>query len=188
MRDMHPYINDALVVRHLRDIALLFEQSVHSLILLSPHMQLPPDLEKLVVLLDWPLPDFEELQSIVDRAMQDLDDPQIVRLNGDAEDLIKALSGLTAFEARNVLASAIISTGELAASAIPVIVKEKSQIIRKSGVLEYYATNTTMNEVGGLTHLKRYAAEKLEAFSNEAAEFGVDAPKGRDPGWHSGHR
>ena len=45
-------------------------------------------------------------------------------------------------------------------------------------MLEYYATNTTMNEVGGLTHLKRYAAEKLEAFSNEAAEFGVDAPKG----------
>ena len=178
MRDMHPYINDALVVRHLRDIALLFEQSVHSLIMLSPHMQLPPDLEKLVVLSDWPLPDFEELQAIVDRAVHDLDDPQIVRLNGDAEDLIKAMSGLTAFEARNVLASAIISTGELAASAIPVIVKEKSQIIRKSGVLEYYATNTTMNEVGGLTHLKRYAAEKLEAFSNEAAEFGVDAPKG----------
>ena len=77
-----------------------------------------------------------------------------------------------------MLASAIISTGELAASAIQVIVKEKSQIIRKSGVLEYYATNTSMNEVGGLTHLKRYAAEKLEAFSNEAAEFGVDAPKG----------
>ena len=178
MRDMHPYINDALVVRHLRDIALLFEQSVHSLIMLSPHMQLPPDLEKLVVLLDWPLPDFEELQAIVDRAVQDLDDPGIVRLNGDAEDLIKAMSGLTAFEARNVLASAIISTGELAASAIPMIVKEKGQIIRKSGVLEYYATNTTMNEVGGLTHLKRYAAEKLEAFSNEAAEFGVDAPKG----------
>ena len=63
-------------------------------------MQLPPDLEKLVVLLDWPLPDFEELQSIVDRAVQDLDDPQIVHLNGDAEDLIKAMSGLTAFEAR----------------------------------------------------------------------------------------
>ena len=51
MRDIHPYINDALVVRHLRDIALIFEQSIHSLVMLSPHMQLPPDLEKLVVLL-----------------------------------------------------------------------------------------------------------------------------------------
>lgn len=101
-----------------------------------------------------------------------------VRLNGNREKVVQALRGLTAFEAGSVLLNAIAATRELAESAIQYIVQEKRQIIRKSGTLEFYDTDTTMNQVGGLTSLKSYAEIQRSAFSLDAIEFGVDTPKG----------
>ncbi len=71
-----------------------------------------------------------------------------------------------------------MTTRELGECVIPVIVKEKAQIIRKSGVLEFYDTSVTMAQVGGLHHLKQYAAIKRNAFSAAARAAHVDAPKG----------
>jgi SpoVK/Ycf46/Vps4 family AAA+-type ATPase len=85
---------------------------------------------------------------------------------------------LTQFEAGSVILSAIVATREFSDGMVPFIVKEKAQIIRKSGVLEYYDQTVTMDQVGGLIHFKEYAEIKRAAFSVEARAAGVDAPKG----------
>jgi SpoVK/Ycf46/Vps4 family AAA+-type ATPase len=177
MLDMHPYLNDPLIVRYLRDVANAFESCKHTLILLSPNFTTPADLEKSITLIDWSLPTFDDLGSILDSCIRDLPEER-VKLNGDKENVVRAMSGLTSFEASNVLASAIAATGELSENAIPVIVSEKKQVIRKSGVLEFFETDASMDNVGGLFNLKRYAAVKMSAFSSEAQKYGLDAPKG----------
>src|SRR5207237_3374273 len=52
------------------------------------------------------------------------------------------------------------------------------QIIRKSGLLEYYATSERFESVGGLSVLKDWLNKRAVAFTSEAREFGLPAPKG----------
>lgn len=184
MKDLHGALGskdhgfDPLLTRYLRDVANVFSVSNHTLVLLSPAFQIPPDLEKTIVLIDWPLPDVEELSAVLEKVEADIPDVFPITLNGNRERVIQALRGLTQFEAESVLLSGVVATRRLGDDIIPFIVKEKAQIIKKAGVLEYFDTNVTMNQVGGLTHLKQYARIKRNAFAKEAAEFGVDAPKG----------
>jgi len=177
-KDAHPYTAEPVITRLLRDVAAHFELSRHTLILLSPALKVPPELEKTLVLLDWPLPDTAELGQVLAQCERDLPERIPVTLNGGREDVINALRGLTQFEAASVLLAGITATGELGESIIPHIVQEKAQVIRKSGVLEFYDTSVTMGDIGGLEHLKQYAAETREAFSQEAGRRGVDAPRG----------
>ena len=68
------------------------------------------------------------------------DKPRIT-INLDAEGrerLIHAARGLTLKEAENVFAKTLVLDGKLDADDISVVFSEKQQIIRKSGMLEYY--------------------------------------------------
>lgn len=182
-RDLHPYMGDALTTRLLRDITIAFEASFHNLILVSPSWSsenIPPDLQKSIVVIDWPLPTNEELTAILLRCRDNLPKSAKVEvdLNGDTEAIVKALQGLTAFEASSALLSAISQTLRLDSSIIPHLIQEKAAIIRNSGHLEFYPPRVSMSDIGGLGKLKEYAAVKLAAFSQEAKEFGVEAPRG----------
>jgi len=59
-----------------------------------------------------------------------------------------------------------------------VILAEKEQIIRKSGVLEYYHTDETIDDVGGLDLLKQWLTKRRKAFGEAAREYGLPQPKG----------
>lgn len=180
-KDLHKIMEiDIRTVRFLRDLAARFDVRRHNLILLSPAMNVPADLEKQMAILDWPLPDIDELAEILRLAESDFASSIPVDLgeNGRREAVIQAMRGLTKTEAANVLKAAAVATRELSEKVIPLIVREKAQIIRKAGVLEYYDQTVTMNEVGGLEYLKEYASIKRAAFSAKARAAGVDAPKG----------
>lgn len=179
MKDLQKYFADPVVLRYLRDIAVNFEASRHNLILVGPDLgRVPSDLEKVCAIIDYPLPTVDELSAILSKCENDLPSRIAVSLNGGREQVVQSLRGLTAFEAGSVLMNAIAATGELSDKVVPYIVDEKRQIIRKSGVLEFYDTDVSMSSVGGLCNLKHYAEIKRAAFSKNAADFGVDAPKG----------
>lgn len=178
MLDFHNVLEDAVNTRYVRDIASDFEKSAHNLILVSPTLYIPSDLDKLVTVLDFPLPDVSELTEVVDRVECNLPEKFARTLNGKREEVIRALQGLTGFEAENCLLSAVAATGELGETVIPHIVAEKKQIIRKSGVMEFYEATTTLADVGGLDLLKHDALIDLNTFSANAREKGVDMAKG----------
>ncbi|RYX99815.1 AAA family ATPase, partial [bacterium] len=56
--------------------------------------------------------------------------------------------------------------------------KEKKQIIRKSGLLEFYPTQEDMSTVGGLDNLKSWLNKRTEAFTKKARDYGLPEPKG----------
>jgi SpoVK/Ycf46/Vps4 family AAA+-type ATPase len=55
---------------------------------------------------------------------------------------------------------------------------EKQQIIRKSGLLEYYATAESFAQIGGLSVLKDWLNKRSLAFTSDARAFGLPPPKG----------
>lgn len=178
IKDIHKILEIGIKeVRFLRDIAVRFETRKHNLILLSPTINLPSDIEKQVAVIDWALPDTSELESVLRLAENELS-PDLVTINGKREEIIQAMRGLTLTEATNALTAGIVASGKLDEAVLPFILSEKKQIIRKSGILEYFEATITMKDVGGLDNLKAYAARTRSAMTSKAREAGVDTPKG----------
>src|SRR5213075_2269755 len=94
------------------------------------------------------------------------------------ERLLQAALGLTLGEAENVFAKIIVKDERLCGEDVNEVFAEKQQIIRKSGLLEYYATNETFSHVGGMAVLKEWLQKRALAFTDEARAFGLPAPKG----------
>jgi ATP-dependent 26S proteasome regulatory subunit len=169
------------VIRQLRDLVGPFKASRKTVVLLSPVLKIPPELEKDVTVLDLEMPDEEELAALLNDTVEQMkDNPRVdVNLEGDArERIVKALNGLTRSEAENALAKVIVTNSRIDPEDVALLLSEKEQIIRKSGMLEYYSTPEHFGSVGGLDVLKAWLRSRGRAFSEAARLFGLPNPRG----------
>ena len=181
LKDFHTCFDDPLVVRALRELGHELEDSYTTVILLSPVLKIPVELEKDVTVLDVPLPEFDELLDLLKRIATVLKQQGHASINLDrdaVEGLVRAALGLTLSEAENAFARAIATDDVLDADDIKLVLEEKRQVIRKSGLLEYYPTDEDLRGVGGLDYLKGWLDRRTAAFSDEARKFGLPEPKG----------
>src|SRR6185369_4874067 len=157
------------------------KNSFKTIILVSPLLEIPTELEKEITVLNFPLPDRVELSQLLDRIIQDVSQFKQVKIELDGagrERLLQAALGLTLSEAENVFAKIIVKDERLSAEDVNEVFAEKQQIIRKSGLLEYYATTETFSHIGGLSVLKDWLQKRAITFTKEARDFGLPAPKG----------
>jgi ATP-dependent 26S proteasome regulatory subunit len=182
-KDFHPFLtrNNYAVIRRLKDIALHLKNSFKTIVLISPIMEIPAELEKEITVINFPQPTKEDLGALLDKIIEELGELKQVKveLNGEGrERLLQAALGLTLGEAENVFAKIIVKEQQLSADHINEVFAEKQQIIRKSGLLEYYAANEDFASVGGLSILKQWLNKRVIAFTAEAQAFGLPPPKG----------
>ncbi len=180
-RDFDAYLSEPRLQRHLRELASSLKVSHKTLIIVAPTLKLPCSLEKDVTVVDFQLPTFAELNALLDQMVAEVRDNPSVRIDlpGDTkEELVKAALGLTRTEAENAFAKALVLDSALDASDIDVILSEKQQVIRKTGLLEYYEADEQWGEVGGLELLKEWLLKRRLAFNERAREFGLPQPKG----------
>ena len=182
-KDFHPFLskNNFAIIRKLKDIALNLKNSFKTVVLISPVMEIPAELDKEITVLNFPQPAKEDLAEMLDKIIQEVQEHKQVQIDLDEEGrerLLQAALGLTLGEAENVFAKIIVKNQRLAGDDISEVFAEKQQIIRKSGLLEYYSANEDFANVGGLTVLKDWLNKRAVAFSNEARAFGLPAPKG----------
>jgi len=181
LKDFHKYLEAHEVVRQLRDLASSLRRTHKTVVILSPVLVMPPELEKDLTIIDLPLPTYEELLASL---RQKIGDPKISRhyrieLNEDERSaLAKAAQGLTLHEAENAFALAIVRDGVLDADDIQAVLTEKQQVIRKSGLLEYYDLSDELTGVGGMNLLKTWLKKRKRAFSEEARTYGLPEPRG----------
>jgi ATP-dependent 26S proteasome regulatory subunit len=169
------------VVRALLDTAMAFKSGAvpHTLIIVAPALTLPIDLEKVVTVVDLPLPDATEIAAVLDEIVTVNAQHITVQLSQEERQrLVQAALGLTRWEAENAFARAIAADGVLDASDIALVQDEKRQTIRKSGLLEYIPSTSSIADIGGLENLKRWLAKRNNAWLADAAEWAVPAPKG----------
>lgn len=178
LNDYHPYLNDPIVVRKLRDVAHALKTSMKNIVFLSPVLKIPTELEKEIAVIDYLLPGKEEVSTIINQIAQSIGDVNSLEIMKSPEQfskVVEAALGLTAEEAENVFAKSLVQSGQF---DLKTILSEKEQIIRKSGVLEYYHANENMKEVGGLEELKKWLHKRGKAFTPKAREFGLPEPRG----------
>jgi MoxR-like ATPase len=182
-KDFHPFLGRAnvAVIRKLKEIALHLKNSYKTIILVSPVMEIPTELEKEITVLNHPLPAREDLSALLDRIIEEVGRHKQMDLALDGEGrerLLQAALGLTLGEAENVFARIIVQRGRLSGEDVADVFAEKQQIIRKNGLLEYYASSENFDHIGGLAVLKDWLNKRALAFSDEARAFGLPAPRG----------
>ena len=175
LEDFQPFLRDEHhpILRWLRVIARLPARP-HKVVLLSTPMPgLPVDLRKEIPTVELPLPDVNDLRVVLEDAAAAL------QVRAEADDaLLEAARGLTVMEARLAFGKAAAELGRLNHSAVAVVAREKERIVKQSEVLEYYPSDASMEDVGGLDSLKDWLQRRSRAFSAGAREFGIEPPKG----------
>ena len=180
LKDFHAFINDTEITRRLRDLTVALKTSYKSLIILAPTLKLPAELEKEVTVVDYPLPTLQDLDLLLEPLIQSVkrqnrSDIDVSLTPQEREHLLGAALGLTANEAENVFARSLV---EKKCFNVDIILAEKEQIIRKSGMLEYYRMQEGFDDVGGMNMLKDWMRKRTRAFGQKARDFGLPAPKG----------
>jgi len=178
LKDFHVYMKDSRVVRLLRDLAIKLRGKAQTLVLMAPVLNLPAELEKEVTVMDFPLPNAQDIEMELDRVIESVkDNPKVdsTLTPIQRELIVKSALGLTLEEIDSVFARSLVEKKRF---DIDVVLEEKQQIIRKSGLLEYYPAQNHLADVGGMELLKDWLDKRSASFTDKARDFGIPAPKG----------
>ena len=171
--DINNHIERDEVKLMFRKIAEATNNNTHAIILSSIY-RLPAELEKYITVLQIPLPKRNELGEVLDIVAKQ----SKVELKTNLRNrLIDAALGMTSMEADLAYCLASVKDGFDEKSPFT-ISSEKEQIIRKSGILDYFPKNESLKDVGGMDNLKEWLNKRQLAYDKEARDWGLKEPKG----------
>ena len=169
------------LVRKLRDLVPDLKVSAvrKNIFFIAPEAIIPETLQKDITICDFPLPALEEIKKKLDSMLAQNKKVKTETLTPEAkEKLCKAALGLTMQEAENAFALAMVNDGKIDENDINIIMDEKMQVIKKTGILEFVRTNFTIDDIGGLDNLKSWLLKRNNSWSEKAKKYSLPAPKG----------
>ena len=182
-KDFHPFLKgqNMSVIRRLREVAASLKNTFKTIVMVSPMFQIPAELEKDITVIDFDLPKENDFAALLGRIIEEVKENPKLNVKIDSkmrEQIVHALLGLTLAEGENVLAKTLVQHRGFGEKSLEVINSEKKQIIRKSGLLQYYDAEEKLESVGGLDDLKNWLIKRNVVFTDQARDFGLPAPKG----------
>ena len=183
LKEIQDYIDDPRVKTLL---ALMSQRKLYdrkyerTIIIVSSVLKVPHEIEKYVSFLEVELPDQEEINELIEQHIEVNKYDREKFTDEDREKLMPSLKGMSAFEIDRMLDMAMSSNGSLSADDREMILVQKKQMVRKSGVLELIDTPESIDDIGGMEILKEYLERKSGIYARlpEAIKFGVAIPKG----------
>lgn len=151
--NLHLFLDIPEVIQVVQNGVTRWKASGCCLVMISPLIKMRSEIEKLFTLIDLPFPNEEALLSL------QVELGKSVRVEPNV-DSVKAARGLTEFEAETAFALSLIREGCFSPK---VIAGAKGQMIRKSGLMEFWEP-ADINDVGGLENLKAYIRNRAKAF------------------------
>lgn len=148
-----------------------------ALINVASKAEIPLELEQYATVLDLPLPNYEEIGRFIIEFAEKL---ELTLEQNLLNELSRSLKGLNFYQIEQILSLAYHNCGLLDEEALALVLNEKEQIIRKSGILELIRSKDKIDDIGGLENLKEWLEQKAQIYKNfdRAIRFGVSVPKG----------
>lgn len=166
-----PFDRDPVMTRQLKDLLTFAPSQGSCVVITGAHFKPHSSVEKLITVLDYSLPNKSDLESIAKGIAE-----SVGKEIPTTDELIRALGGLSTSEAENALALSVIETNGFDSK---VIYREKIQSVKKTGLLEIVEADPRgLEAVGGLEDLKGWIVKRRRAYTPEAEQFGLPAPKG----------
>ena len=163
LANFHRFLQSAEVVQALAREIVAGKQSRTILVVLAPLVSIPPELEKLFVVLTHELPDRTQLEAIARGVATETGDlPE----GDDLERVLDAAAGLTRLEAENAFSLSLVRHGRIEAETVW---DAKTQGLRKSGLLSLYRSDDDFRRLGGLESLKTFCRRALAGRSRDDA-------------------
>ena len=180
--DFHPYLEDPVIIRLLKDISMRYKDVSRQLILVSHRVKLPHELESFAARFDMALPTEKDREKIIKRVAAEYTrenpgsrvqyDPKAYKL------LIQNLSGMTDRDTEKLARNAIFHDGAISKSDLPDVMQAKYELLNRGGILQYEYDTAQFGDVGGLENLKRWLTLRKPAFLNHSEASHLDKPKG----------
>lgn len=132
-----------------------------TIVVVSPLLHLPVELEKVFTVIDFPLPDSAELERILSAFIEDVK----VNFEGststafkkpegaELREILRAMTGMTEFEAETALSLSMVKNRKFVPEDIAAL---KTQFVKKCDILDISRDDVTMEDVCGLDNLKKF--------------------------------
>ncbi len=180
LKDIHNQLSDPKIIALLKRISEynLYKEEYHATIFIASNkLVIPMELENYITIFDIPLPTSNEIIKLINDFVKDF---QISVDEDILNDIALSFKGLNEFQINQIINLAYQDGGFISSDDKTLILKEKEQFIKKSGMLEIFNYSDKIEDVGGLENLKDWLYKKQKVFNNldKAIKFGVDIPKG----------
>ena len=170
------------VIRLLRNMAGEFMDQRKVVIIIGTKLFLPPELEKVAAVIDWPLPEHVDIEEKVNKMI--LDAKALPKMktkfkldykSDEFYDIVQAFRGLSLDEVELLTTYMMLTEKGLESGKIS---SKKRDIIRKAGIVDWIEIKDDMNSVGGLNELKAWLVSRKQVFTPEAKVYGLPDLKG----------
>lgn len=189
MFDLHSYFGSGSsspnfqVIRKIRDVSSVLKRSPNpkNIIFVSPSLGIPVDLQKDISIVEFDLPSFNELMKLLEDMIAVNKESGRIKIDLNEEEkerIAKAAVGLTIQEAENAFARAMVEGGNFDINKLDLILEEKSQIIKKTEILEVIQSDLDMEDVGGLGNIKNWLEKRNKSWMDSAKIYGISSPNG----------
>jgi len=155
LSNFHRFLGSAEVVQAVAHQINTGKQNRTFLVVLSPVVDIPTELEKSFIVIEHELPGREQLEELARGiATEEGELP-----NDDAlATVLDAAVGLTRYEAEGAFSLSVAREGRIEA---PAIWELKSQMLKKSGLLQLHRGNESFDDLGGLDALKAFCTRAM---------------------------
>lgn len=155
LQNFHRFIQSAEIVQALSRQIIAGKQNRTIVVILSPIVQIPTELEKMFVVIEHDLPTREQLEEIARGvATEDNELPE----GPELQMVLDAAVGLTRMEAENAFSLSLVREERVTADAVWEL---KCQTLKKSGLLSLHRGSEDFNSLGGLAALKAFCKRSL---------------------------
>nr|YP_010198542.1 hypothetical protein LK037_pgp147 [Gracilaria pacifica]UAD86958.1 hypothetical protein [Gracilaria pacifica] len=176
LKDFHVFINDISIIRKIKNVSRYLKQVNSSIIISASEIQIPDLLQNFITVLEFPLPNDNEINVELQRLFQIMNISSSV-YSEYCYDLILAYRGFSIEKIRMSIVK-LLSSNSSVSKLIKNILNEKQQLIEQTDILEFYSVDYSFENVGGLILLKDWLNKRSKAFSKQAKDYGLMSPKG----------
>lgn len=183
LHDFTPYLSKPEVSRAFRDLLATFTSPARlsTIVLVESAAQLPPELDPHVVRYDLRFPSRDEYRMVLHAVVESLKLNRRAAVElapGDYDEFCGAVTGLTLNQARQAIARVAVEDGRLTRDDLTRVAEYKARALQEDGLLEYFPPADNRYELGGFSGLTRWLDRARVGFTPQAAELGLEPPKG----------
>jgi hypothetical protein len=156
LHNFHRFLNSPEIVQTMFAQLLAGKNRRTFIVVLSPVVQIPIELEKLFVVLEHALPNREQLLAIVQELTSE--NPDDLPGGDELNRVLDSAAGLTRYEAEGAFALSLARHNAIRPEAITEV---KAQTLRKNNVLTLHRGQERFATLGGLANVKDFCRRAL---------------------------
>jgi SpoVK/Ycf46/Vps4 family AAA+-type ATPase len=181
LKDFTRYLQQDKVLRRLRELAAEFKTARRAIVMCSPSLDIPHEVETDVVQFHLALPDAAALLPVVQEIIADLGKQAALKNDLDPagiRQLAQNLCGLTLEEARRTLRKCLMDNRRVGMDTVAAVLEAKRASLPQDGLLEFVKPDSSFADVAGLVTLRDWLDKRRDALTPEGQKFGLEPPKG----------